>query len=567
MPRHGSCELVRILFFTFIGFVTSSSLLAQEQWGFPEYSACNLIPVSPGQILEREHIPPPPKTSIMNDAERRVAEALETPHDWNFDQVTIAQLAAVLNKHVPCRVDKDSLALVGLASDYVLGTLHAEQLSTRNMLHHLLAVADLSWIIEDGKLVLTTGEAAEDNPRLTVLPVMDVVGTPGMGEAGYDYDTYTELITSVVGPDTWDVGTGPGSISVFSGTFVFRQTWGNAKQIEMLLETMRRVKRNETAPNKVTVPWYGFHFDAGSEPPLFQPVTLNVQSVTLTKLIKRLNGQTKVGIRLDNRGFDDDRCKESCKVDFSANKDPLWQALRRAVQPHDLTVIYDHPFLVITTEQLACEHMLTRIYPVHDLVTASCRGGASSCWGGGSVGDYFALQDVILNEIAPESWGVAGGRGVLMEMFFPTSLVINQSLENHQRIEHLLARLRKAREIERNLLEPSTTRYVRIYWLAERVPVDETIELLRRLMPETEDSCGDKASTYLKPFGHGILVCHTREAHRRVEDVMRSLDLRPPLDTPGGMGGFGASEFRDENAGGMEGFDGPGPAQASPQER
>jgi hypothetical protein len=139
-----------------------------------------LIPASPASLDEITPTPPPPTTSIMSDMERELAEALDALHDWNIDDITVAELASLLNTRMRCRIDENALDEAGLSPDHSLGGLHARQLSTRVALHHLLRDTDLAWMIRDGQLVLTTPEQVEDNLRLLVLPVVDLIETPGM---------------------------------------------------------------------------------------------------------------------------------------------------------------------------------------------------------------------------------------------------------------------------------------------------------------------------------------------------------------------------------------------------
>ena len=51
----------------------------------------------------------------------------------------------------------------------------------------------------------------------------------------------TELINSTVEPDSWNVNGGSGSQSVFNGVLVVLQTPDVQRQVERLLEDLRRV--------------------------------------------------------------------------------------------------------------------------------------------------------------------------------------------------------------------------------------------------------------------------------------------------------------------------------------
>jgi hypothetical protein len=319
-----------------------------------------------------------------------------------------------------------------------------------------------------------------------------------------------DLITSTVAC-YWDPG-GPG-ISTFSGTLVFHQSWEISDQIERILETLRRVKSHETDPTTVKKPWYGFPFDADRQPNFAERVTIDLQSVTLTELVEELNKQTSLQVRLNQRVLETRGWDASTTVRFLAQDEPLWPALRGALQRHELDVAYDYPFLMITVKEDAARQSL-RVYPIHDLVNdTSVRlpdsnpslvirlQEASGCYA-----DCGDLVDLVTSVIDYGSWRELGGEGVIQVSKVPLALVVSQSLENHERIEDLLRRLRQLPKIKRDSAMPC----VALYRLSPEVPVEQTIALLRQLVPDARhDHREGENPTYLDSFGQGILVCHT----------------------------------------------------------
>lgn len=468
----------------------------------------------------------------MSDEEREVSGQLVKLRDWDLNDVTVSELATVLRQWLPCRVDDRALNDVGFASDDVIGTFRADQVSILDMLHHFLGFRDMSWTVDDGYLVLTTPEEAEEKLRLMVLPVVDLIETPGEGEEGYDYDSLISLITATVAPDAWDEGGKP--ISDFAGTLVIRQSWRHARHIELLLETLRRVKRKEITTDNALVPWYGFYFDADCQVPFTQPITIHAKAVSLITFVETLDQETKLPVRLDRTVLEDDRWQKRGAVDVSFQDEPLCSALRRALRLYGLTVTYDHPFLMITTVETAERETTTRIYPVNDLVD-SCEVGLPVI----DTRSLDALIEVITAEIAPRSWDAVGGDGSIEPFYSPPSLVVNQSLENHETLAEFLATLRRARESAPSAPKDSGLPHVAVYWLADGVPVGKTSQLLRQLIPEATDHRGEQGPTYLASFGQGVIVCQPRMVHRRVRQLLWSLGLARVSDLPsGGMGGF-----------------------------
>ncbi len=502
-----------------------------------------LIPAFPPDSHGFSATPAPPVTSIMSKAERRIVKKLDKPRDWNLDRMTIAQFAAYLNDWFPCRVDEKALEDVGLTRDCMLDAFHGNHVSTRVILQILLDPEDLTWTVQDGYVVLTTPEEAEDNLRLLVLPVADLVETPGMGEEGYDFDSLYQLIVSTVSPATWDEGN-QSPISTHSGIVFIEQSWPIAHQIEALLEMLRRVKGNETNQGKIALPWYGVEFDAGGEPDLEQHITLSLDAVTLEDLIDRLSSMTTVHFRLDRRALKDIAWNPARQVRFFADNESLAAALRRTLKANGLALGYADGFYVITVKEADQWTLLTRVYPIQDLIGSTVDPYNSLTWN--AVSERYLLfpfdSDSIielLTSIRPESWDEVGGAGNIEYCRNPVSLVINQTWENHARIADLLALLRQARKLQapsgKQLSEIESRTYVSVYHLADGVPVRKTIRLLRQLVHDTKsDDLDAQQPTYMKPFGQGILVCHTRQVHRRIQSLLNSLGLCP---IPSGMGG------------------------------
>ena len=121
----------------------------------------------------------------------------------------------------------------------------------------------------------------------------------------------------------------------------------------------------------------------------------------------------------------------------------------------------------------------------------------------------------------------------------PQASIWLASSERKDDLVHPTTRLRAAREIERRSIQPSTGSHAAVYRLAEGVPVEKTIELLRQLVPDAKnDDRKTENPMYLESFGQAVLVCRSKAVHRRIEQLLGSLELcpRPPIEG-GGMQG------------------------------
>jgi len=153
--------------------------------------------------LQREYRSRP---LVADMASERINEVLERKlGPIEFNETPLVEVAARLGEilGVPVDVDAQALEDLGLDLDIPL-TFHGEGGQARSILRRMLGPVDLSWIVRDEVLLVTSKEKTEENldVRLYLLPL------------GYDPDAQSvvDLIQSTVAADTWDTVGGPGAI-------------------------------------------------------------------------------------------------------------------------------------------------------------------------------------------------------------------------------------------------------------------------------------------------------------------------------------------------------------------
>ena len=102
--------------------------------------------------------------------------------------------------------------------------------------------------IQDGVLLITTPEEAENHLETIVYPVGDLVLPPNSTEETQaDFDSLIDLIKTTVKPTSWDDTGGAGSITPFENnlSIVVSQTQEVHEEIEQLLEKLRTVSREQ----------------------------------------------------------------------------------------------------------------------------------------------------------------------------------------------------------------------------------------------------------------------------------------------------------------------------------
>jgi hypothetical protein len=167
---------------------------------------------------------------------------LARPFTLEAAELPIRDLPALLHEKLGIQtvIDYKSLDDVGVAADAATGVA-VEKMLAGEALFHLLRPLDLTWMVANEVLVITTPEQAEVARELRVYPVRDFY-VPGDEACGEAFDDLIGAISSAIAPDTWDEVGGPGAIEPFAtaGVLVISQTAEIHAKIEDLLVQLRK---------------------------------------------------------------------------------------------------------------------------------------------------------------------------------------------------------------------------------------------------------------------------------------------------------------------------------------
>ncbi|MFO7904844.1 MAG: hypothetical protein ACQESR_15155 [Planctomycetota bacterium] len=165
------------------------------------------------------------------------------------EEMTLKQLAQFLRQRFQLNVTIDHGALeeVGLDGDEPVLGLQAHGVTLEEALMIVLDPLDLTLLVRDVMLVITTPERAEEHFTTHVYPVGDLLAWrqfgPGSGQFA-DYDSLMNVISANVAPDTWDEVGGAGAMEPHanSQSLVITQSRGVHRKVRGLLETLRAAK-------------------------------------------------------------------------------------------------------------------------------------------------------------------------------------------------------------------------------------------------------------------------------------------------------------------------------------
>jgi len=169
------------------------------------------------------------------------------------------------------------------------------------------------------------------------------------------------------------------------------------------------------------------------------PITLDLREAPLTDAVSRIERQIGQSIWIDERALEDAGVGLDTPVTYHCASLPTRDALHQLLSSLDLTWT-GHDGLVITTPEKASGELVTRVYPVTDLVAFPGAGGSQVVF------DFDSLIDLITSALLPTSWDEVGGPGSIAPHESSCTLVFNQTRDVHEQVEALLSNIRAARD-------------------------------------------------------------------------------------------------------------------------
>lgn len=411
----------------------------------------------------------PPAIQADNEPilpEQSIHQVLAKPIQLDLIDIPFSEAVRHLEKTTGIEIQLDNKALEEMSfntDEHV--TLRVADISARSALELLLRQMDLTWIILDDTLWITTNEAAEEYEYVKVYNVADLVrtNTPAMnddpnGESVASLDSLIVLITQWIHSESWDHAGGSGTIA---GTEIAGKQIVLCKQkrqvheeIEQLLADIRAA-RHQDVPKKdssehepVERPTQNVDYSrdpkaidwkAAIYHTLQQRVTLNYQETPLSDVCRDLSDKMKIPIVIDRRILADMGIAPDVPITFRISNVRLRSALNLMLRELDLTWTVYREVLLITTCEEESENLSTRVYDVSDLPSYRNEQGQV-------VYDYDSLADIIFSTIHPESWDFSGPAPTIdYEAPGIRVLVLSQTNHIHEEIEALLSEIRRVR--------------------------------------------------------------------------------------------------------------------------
>lgn len=402
--------------------------------------------------------------SLASPVEHEVFAALDDPPRLTPGRKTLEGLAKEVAREYGINVVLDRRALDNAGVDDADTTVRILPRATTlaASLRIALEPADLDLVVRNEAVVITASEDAENETAVRVHNVGDLVNDAaalagaagdGRGRRYSDFDSLIELITSIVSPESWDEGGGPGSIQEWLGdspasdALVFGQTLAVHRQVESLLVQLRQARR--ARPDRNGDPTPSCVRDKSNEVAdvlLAERADWRWQDISLADLASQLSSQLGAPAVIDVKGLADAGLNaDGMIVAFECRDCPLETALRLALAPLKLDVAVQNGAIYISTEDTIEGTSEIRVYPVGDIVQSGPAAfGPNSGWT-----DFDGLMDLVSSIVEPASWDESGGPGAMCEFAGDSAgqhvLALAARRRVHRQVELLLAALRQAR--------------------------------------------------------------------------------------------------------------------------
>ena len=173
--------------------------------------------------------------------EQQLRRELDSKTSVRFIESPLSDAVMQLSQahDIPLLIDNRALEEIGLSSQEPVN-LTVVNVSLRSALRLMLAEHELTHVIRDEVLIITTQEAAEQNlsPRVFLLPE-SLKGNE---------DEVIRAVQATVVPDIWDVSGGPATNVSVKDTLVVSATERVLEEVDALLDKISTAMKTPTVP-------------------------------------------------------------------------------------------------------------------------------------------------------------------------------------------------------------------------------------------------------------------------------------------------------------------------------
>jgi hypothetical protein len=243
-----------------------------------------------------------------------------------------------------------------------------------------------------------------------------------------------------------------------------------------------------------------------------------------------LSEEFRVAIVIDRIAFDEAGIDSATPVTGRFAEVPLGVALKRLLDPQELTYTLRDEVILITTPDESETMLQLGLYPVGTLVRDGSGDPANY--------DFDSLMHLITSTVAPDMWDEVGGPGSINVLLPTPVLVMSQTLEVHEKTGKLLVTLQAAkRQVpEKEAVDPEA---ITLKAYQPLLGFFESDAIVKIIMRDSKAGTWDEENVFIEALGPAIVVKHNAKVHQRVQKVLKELGVwwRPGINQfQGGQG-------------------------------
>ena len=327
--------------------------------------AALLLPAGPGWCPAAER----------PSAEQKIEEELGRSTQLEFVETPLQDVIDYLKRHhkIEIQVDRKALDDVGLDPSTIPITKRLKGISLRSALNLMLRDLDLTYLVADEVLLITTPEEAEVRLTTKFYRVGDLVGS---GNPEEQRRRLQQLVDAILGTrEPGCIEPAPGLIAAMSfcgvPTLAVAESYQSHRQIAAFLEGQRRAiraGRRAVVPRCRVVDIHRTPAMEKLEKALMQPTEFSFVETPLQDVVDYLKKKHKIEIQIDRKGLEDVGLDPSTIPITKRLKGlTLRSALRLMLRDLDLSYLVGDEVLLITTPEEAEVRLRTKIYAAGDL--------------------------------------------------------------------------------------------------------------------------------------------------------------------------------------------------------
>jgi hypothetical protein len=259
-----------------IAIIVGCACALGNLWAGPALSqqsgALGTLPAGPAQseqseapaqpVAESSHV----VTSSESSAVEAIRKALDEKTKLDFTEQPLDDVVFYLRDyhHIPIQLDVKALEDMSIGTDTPV-TRNVEGISLRSALRLMLASLDLTYIIKDEVLLITTPDVASNTFVTKIYPVGDLTARQDAA-AGEDFESLIQVIRSTIAPKAWSGAGGMANVVPLPAAraLVIMQTDDAQQEIGELLAGLRRVRDGQATARPATAGGAGINLPTGT---------------------------------------------------------------------------------------------------------------------------------------------------------------------------------------------------------------------------------------------------------------------------------------------------------------